>query len=119
MAVLEPGAETAVLDKVSSDGVSVRRLIGRFPDRSRLRVCYVAGPTGFELQRLLSSMGVACDVVAPSLIPKAPGDMVKTDRRDCRRLARLHRAGELTAISVPTPAGGRARSVPDPGGHGG
>ena len=49
-------------------------------------------------------MGVACDVVAPSLIPKAPGDRVKTDRRDCRRLARLHRAGELVAIRVPTEA---------------
>ena len=47
-------------------------------------------------------MGVACDVVAPSLVPRSPGDRVKTDRRDCRRLARLHRAGELTAIRVPT-----------------
>jgi transposase len=49
-------------------------------------------------------MGVACDVIAPALIPKAPGDRVKTDRRDCRRLARLHRAGELVAIRVPTEA---------------
>ncbi len=48
-------------------------------------------------------MGVHCDVVAPSLIPRAPGDKVKTDKRDCRRLARLHRAGELVAIRVPTP----------------
>jgi transposase len=104
VAVLEPGLETPAVDKISSDGPSVRRLIGRFPDRSRLRVCYEAGPTGFELHRLLSSMGVSCDVVAPSLIPKAPGDKVKTDKRDCRRLARLHRAGELTAIRVPTPA---------------
>ena len=103
VAVLDPGVETPAVDKISSDGPSVRRLIGRFPDRSRLRVCYEAGPTGFELQRLLSSLGVSCDVVAPSLIPKAPGDKVKTDKRDCRRLARLHRAGELTAIRVPTP----------------
>ena len=49
-------------------------------------------------------MGVRCEVIAPSLIPEAPGDRVKTDRRDCRRLARLHRAGELVAIRVPTPA---------------
>ncbi len=104
VAVLEPGGETPAVDKISSDGSSVRRLISRFPDRSRLRVCYEAGPTGFELHRLLSSMGVACEVVAPSLIPKAPGDKIKTDKRDCRRLARLHRAGELTAIRVPTPA---------------
>jgi transposase len=49
-------------------------------------------------------MGVSCQVIAPSLIPKAPGDRVKTDRRDCRRLARLHRAGELVAIRIPTRA---------------
>jgi len=87
-----------------NDEASVRRLIGRFPDRSQLRVCYEAGPTGFGLHRLLRSMGVACDVIAPALIPRAPGDRVKTDRRDCRRLARLHRAGELVAIRVPTEA---------------
>jgi transposase len=89
-------------EKIFNDEASVRRLIGRFPDRSALRVCYEAGPTGFGLYRLLASMGVACDVVAPSLVPRSPGDRVKTDRRDCRRLARLHRAGELTAIRVPT-----------------
>jgi len=87
-----------------NDEASVRRLIGRFPDHGRLRVCYEPGPTGFGLHRLLRSMGVACDVIAPALIPKAPGDRVKTDRRDCRRLARLHRAGELVAIRVPTEA---------------
>src|SRR4051812_5263663 len=91
-------------EKIFNDEASVRRLIGRFPDRSVLRVCYEAGPTGFGLYRLLRSMGVACDVVAPSLIPRSPGDRVKTDRRDCRRLARLHRAGELVAIRVPTEA---------------
>ena len=68
-------------------------LIDRFPDRGQLRACYEAGPTGFGLYRLLRSMGVACEVIAPSLIPTAPGDRVKTDRRDCQRLARLHRAG--------------------------
>ena len=102
--LLEPTAQTAVVDKIFHDEPSVRRLIDRFDDRGRLRVCYEAGPTGYELARLLASMGVACDVIAPSLIPKAPGDRVKTDKRDCRRLARLHRAGELTAIRVPTVA---------------
>lgn len=87
-----------------NDEASVRRLIDRFDERGQLRVCYEAGPTGFGLYRLLRSMGVACDVIAPALIPKAPGDRVKTDRRDCRRLARLHRAGELVAIRVPTEA---------------
>ena len=82
----------------------MRRLIGRFPDPGLLRVCYEAGPTGFGLYHLLVSMGVRCQVVAPSLVPKGSGDRVKTDRRDARRLTRLHRAGELTAIRVPTPA---------------
>jgi transposase len=81
--------------------VSVRRLVARFPDPRRLVACYEAGPTGYELQRLLVSMGVACQVIAPSLIPRTAADRVKTDRRDCRNLARLHRAGQLVAIRVP------------------
>jgi transposase len=92
------------VEVIFNDEASIRRLINRFPDPGQLRVCYEAGPLGFELHRLLTSMGVACDVVAPSLIPTAPGDRVKTDRRDCKRLTRLHRAGELVAIRVPTPA---------------
>jgi transposase len=76
--------------------------IGRFPDRSLLRVCYEAGPTGFGLARQLWSMGISCQVIAPSLVPVATGDRVKTDKRDARRLARLYRAAELTAIRVPT-----------------
>jgi transposase len=102
--VLEPGSDSPAVDRIFHDEPSVRRLIERFRDRGRLRVCYEAGPTGYELQRLLGSMGVSCEVIAPSLIPTAPGDRVKTDRRDCRRLARLHRAGELVAIRVPTVA---------------
>ena len=69
---------------------------------TRLRACYEAGPTGYELYRLLGSMGVDCEVIAPSLVPVAPGDKVKTDRRDARRLVRLFRAGELVTVRVPT-----------------
>lgn len=101
--ILRPDEVSPDAEKIFNDEASVRRLIDRFTDRSVLRVCYEAGPTGFGLYRLLASMGVACEVVAPSLVPRSPGDRVKTDRRDCRRLARLHRAGELTAIRVPTP----------------
>jgi transposase len=104
LGILEPGSDSPAVDKIFHDEPSVRRLIDRFPDRSRLRVCYEAGPTGYELQRLFGSTGVSCEVIAPSLIPCAPGDRVKTDKRDCRRLARLHRAGELVAIRVPTVA---------------
>ena len=102
--ILRWGEQVPDTEMLFNDETSVRRLIGRFPDRGRLRVCYEAGPTGFGLHRLLHFMGVACDVIAPALIPKAPADRVKTDRRDCRRLARLHRAGELVAIRVPTEA---------------
>ena len=69
-----------------------------------LRSCYEAGPGGYDLYRLLTSMGVACDVVAPSLIPKGGSDKVETDKRDACREARLHRAGELTPVRVPTQA---------------
>ena len=68
-----------------------------------VRVTYEAGPTGFELHRLVTSLRVDCAVVAPSLIPKRAGDRVKTDKRDARRLAVLHEAGLLTPIRVPTP----------------
>lgn len=67
------------------------------------RVCYEAGPTGFGLYRHLIAAGVDCVVVAPGLVPSRPGDRVKTDKRDARRLAGLHAAGLLTAIWVPTP----------------
>ena len=66
-----------------------------------LRVCYEAGPTGFVLARRLGQLKIHCTVVAPSLIPSRSGDRVKTDRRDALKLARLHRAGELTAVHVP------------------
>ena len=100
--VLRPDQQVPDVDRIAHDEVSVRRLLARFPDRARLRACYEAGPTGFELARLLDRLDVRCEVIAPSLIPGAPGDKVKTDRRDCRRLARLHRAGELVAIRIPT-----------------
>ena len=104
MAILTPDRDGPDVERIPHDEVSVRRLVGRLGDPRWLRACYEAGPTGYELARLLHSMGVRCEVIAPSLIPKAPGDKVKTDRRDCRRLARLHRAGELVAIRIPTPA---------------
>src|SRR5204863_9720258 len=90
------------VERIFHDEESVRRFIARMGEARQLTACYEAGPTGYELQRLLLRLQVPCQVVAPSLIPKAPGDRVKTDRRDCRRLARLHRAGELVAIRVPT-----------------
>lgn len=101
---LEPGSDDPVVDKISSDEDAVRRLVARFADPRRVRACYEAGPTGYELARLLRTLGMGCEVIAPSLIPTAPGDRVKTDKRDARRLVRLFRAGELVAIRVPSVA---------------
>jgi transposase len=81
----------------------IDKLIRRLQAKTReLRFVYEAGPSGYGLYRYLSGKGWACDVVAPSLIPRRPGDKVKTDRRDAVELARLSRSGDLTAVYVPT-----------------
>ena len=101
--ILRPGSESVELRALVNDEYSVRKFFARgLGPRGHLRVCYEAGPTGYVLARQLQTMAVACQVIAPSLIPKAPGDKVKTDRRDARRLTRLYRAGELVAIRIPT-----------------
>jgi transposase len=76
-----------------------------------VRACYEAGGCGYVLQRALASWGIACDVVAPSLIPKKPGDRRKTDARDAMKLATLYRANELTPVHVPTQDEERVRGV--------
>ena len=75
------------------------------------RVAYEAGPTGYGLARACAQAGIACTVAAPSKIPRAPGDRVKTDRRDAERLARLLRLGELVAVRVPEPFEEAARDL--------
>ena len=87
-ALLEPSSTSPVCDKISADDEAVRRLVARLDEPSGVWACYEAGPTGFELARLLRSVGMHCEVIAPSLIPTRQGDRVKTDRRDARRLAR-------------------------------
>jgi transposase len=76
-----------------------------------LRFCYEAGPCGYGIQRQLSGAGHECAVVAPSLIPRKPGERIKTDRRDAINLAKLHRAGELTPVWVPDQAHEAIRDV--------
>lgn len=99
--VLRGGEETPTIERVSNDEASIRRFVKGFPEPGLLRTCYEAGPCGYELHRLLVSLKVPCSVIAPALIPVAPGDRVKTDKRDARRLVRQFRAGELVAIRVP------------------
>jgi transposase len=101
--LLEPGSTTVLVDKISTDDESIHRLIRRFDDPTRVWACYEAGPTGYELARTLRGAGMRCEVIAPSLIPTAPGQRIKTDKRDARRLASLFRGGQLSPVRVPAP----------------
>jgi transposase len=83
---------------------SIRKLVAKLGPAKDLKVCYEAGPTGYVLYWQLTQLGVACEVIAPSLVPKKAGDRVKTDRRDAEKLARCYRSGELTAVWVPDSA---------------
>lgn len=81
---------------------SMRRSVKRITATcDKAHFCYEAGPTAYDLHWLITSLGHSCTVVAPSLIPRRPGDRVKTNRRDAVGLARLLRAGELTAVWAP------------------
>jgi transposase len=97
------GGEARGHGVIPNTAAAVARLVKRLGPAGRLRACYEAGPGGYALHRQLTGLGVACAVVAPALVPSKPGERVKTDRKDAAKLARLHRAGELTAVAVPTP----------------
>jgi transposase len=86
---------------IPNRGESIRKLIRKLGPAKNLKVCYEAGPCGYVLYWQLTELGVACEVVAPTLIPSKPGDRVKTDRRDAEKLARCYRNGDLTAVWVP------------------
>jgi len=100
VAVAESGGEVRSLGTIPNLADSVRGLIRKLGGPAGLRVCYEAGPCGYVLYWQLAKLGVRCEV-APTLIPVKAGDRVKTDRRDAEKLARLHRAGELTPVWVP------------------
>lgn len=104
VAIAEAGrrGEVRYLGEVDTSDAATRKLVaGLGAKYKKLTFCYEAGPTGYGLQRLIESLGHACLVVAPSLIPKKAGDRVKTNRRDAEGLAKFLRAGELTAVWVP------------------
>ena len=101
VAVAEQDGEVRSHGVISNRVESIRKLVGKLGGAKRLRVCYEAGPTGYALYWQLAALGVACEVIAPSLIPRKPGERVKTDRRDAEKLARCYRADELTAVWVP------------------
>lgn len=106
VAVAEDGRDGEVrsLGVIENRPEAVRKLIQKLGGPKKLRACYEAGPTGYGLYWELTKLDVECDVVAPSLIPRKPGDRVKTDRRDAIKLARCLRAGDLTTVWVPDQA---------------
>src|SRR6478736_3464235 len=104
VAVADSGraGEVRFLGEVENRPATIERTIGKLAKRyHRLHVCFEAGPTGYGLYRQVRDLGHDCMVIAPALIPKRPGERVKTNRRDAITLARLHRAGELTSVWVP------------------
>ena len=104
VAIAEGGrdGEVRYLGEIATNDTATRKLVAKLAGKyEALTLCYEAGPTGYGLHRLITSLGHDCSVVAPSLIPKKAGDHVKTNRRDAQSLARNLRAGELTAVWVP------------------
>jgi len=101
-ALVLSGGELMEIGKIANTPKAVGDLVGGLGRRhGRLSLVYEAGPCGYGLYRQLIAMGHQCMVTAPSLIPRRPGDRVKTDRRDAVALARLLRLGELTGVWVP------------------
>jgi transposase len=95
------GGEPQDFATVANDGLALGKELARLKLGGELRICYEAGPTGYGLARELNRKGYCCVVVAPSLVPKRPGDKVKTDRRDARKLARFLRSGDLHEVKIP------------------
>jgi transposase len=95
------GGEVRYLGDFPATEAAIRKLVAKLAAKYRdLMFCYEAGPIGYGLYRLLKSLGHECLVVAPSLVPKKAGDRAKTNRRDAVSLAKLLRAGELTAAKL-------------------
>jgi transposase len=101
VAIAEADGEVRSLGTIANRAESIRKLVKKLGPVEQLQACYEAGPTGYVLYWQLAELGIKCDVIAPTLAPVKAGDRVKTDRRDAEKLARCHRAGDLTAVWVP------------------
>ena len=113
IAMLMGGQTTPVTWQVANEPNAVHRLVRKLEREAPgpVRVCYEAGPGGYALQRAMRTARVECQVIAPALIPRKPGERVKTNRRDARKLVELHRAGLLTEVRPPTPADEAVRDL--------
>lgn len=105
IAMLMGNQPTPVTWQLANEPQAVRRLVRKLEREAPgpVRAFYEAGPCGYALQRQMTTPRVQCDVIAPALIPRKPGERVKTNRRDARKLVELGRAGLLTAVQPPTP----------------
>jgi transposase len=105
IAMLRGDQTTPVTWQLANEPNAVRRLVRKLERAAPgpVRVCYEAGPCGYALQRQMTTPRVECQVIAPALIPRKPGERIKTNRRDARKLVELHRAGLLTEVRPPTP----------------
>ena len=102
VAAAEPGrAPGRLIGKVPHDVPKLLKVLGKVGTAEQLHIVYEAGPTGFGLQRALKAKGYTCEIIAPSQIPRRPGDRVKTDGRDCMQLAECSRAGQLSVVWIP------------------
>ncbi len=99
--ILRPDATQPELREIPNEPHHLRRLFERLTREGAVTACYEAGVSGYDLYRQITAFGVTCQVIAPALTPRRPGQRIKTDRRDAAKLVRLFRAGELTAIHVP------------------
>jgi transposase len=109
--ILRAGSQEADLRSIPNEPRHLRRLFERLKREGPVVACYEAGPAGYDLYRQLTALGVPCQVIAPALTPRKPGDRIKTDRRDAAKLVHLFRAGELTPIHVPDEAAEAARDL--------
>src|SRR4029453_15985566 len=105
VAMLMGNDKTPVTWQLANEPRAVHRLVRKLEREAPgpIQVFYEAGPCGYALQRQMTTPRVSCDVIAPALIPRKPGERVKTNRRDARKLVELGRAGLLTAVQPPTP----------------
>jgi transposase len=102
--VAEPDGEVRALGIIPNRLEAIRKMVAKLGPAKELKACYEAGPCGYVLYWQLTGLGVACEVIAPSLVPVKAGDRVKTDRRDAAKLSRSYRAGDLTPVWVPDAA---------------
>ncbi len=100
-AILRPGETEIEEREFPKEPHLIQRLFRRLTREGPVRACYEAGVSGYDLYRQITACGVPCQVIAPALTPRRPGERIKTNRRDAKKLVRLFRAGELTAIHVP------------------